>query len=626
MRKVLLLAAVLGLVVASAVGGSGPTAGAQTELMSNRFAPSGVVDVDSAEVGATVALAQIGATAAPVPPSPFGTSGCSDGSTSNVRVNQECTNQSVLALLGRGQSQNETAVAVNPTNPDNILVGQNDYRRGDATCGVDFSLNGGRKWGSGLIPVGFTAPGFTAPRHYWDAGGDPAVGFDSDGYAYYACLAFNRGVTSDLGGDASGIFVFRSADGGASWSFSGNPVTQTDGTGGDGIGLEDKEWMAIDISATSPFQNRVYVTWTRYNFEFTTAHIYESHSADHGITWSAPKAISGISEELCPFSFGGGAAGDCDANQFSNVFTSPSGDVFVVFQNFNNCPGGQGDPCEGDPTDNHNQMLLVKSTDGGETWSAPVKVADFFDLPDCFEYTGHDAGRACVPTAPLTDVSIFRATNYPTGVAVTDDEIVVDFGSYINPNSNPDLGNCAPAGLSQFFLNLYDGVGDVGGCNNDILRSVSTDGGASFTGTTTPPQDLPAVSDESHGQVADQFWQYSALNPRTGKVLTAYYDRRYGDDQATGFIDISILLSNGNHRRVTNRSMPPSNEFPSTNGYSLFVGDYMQLAVGPDGIAYPVWTDTRNPIFTFDPTGDARVPVFAGYGGDAYIRAIRDHG
>ena len=160
------------------------------------------------------------------------------------------------------------------------------------------------------------------------------------------------------------------------------------------------------------------------------------------------------------------------------MFTSPNGTVYVAFQNFNNAVDAGGD--------NHNQVLIVKSTDGGTTWSAPVKVADFYDLPDCFAFTGFDQFRSCVPTAPLSGTSIFRATNYPSGAATDDDTVVIDFGSYINPHSNPTLGNCTPDGFSATTgLNLYVGVGEVGGCNNDILRSVSTDGGSSFTGTTT---------------------------------------------------------------------------------------------------------------------------------------------
>ena len=465
----------------------------------------------------------------------------------NVRANQECTNVSRFDLLGRGQSQNETVACRQPTIPTTCCSAQNDYRNGDGSCGFDYSLDGGEHFGDGLLPESFTAPGFVAPRHYWDASGDPVVAFDSEGYAYYACLQFNRGVTSDLGGDHSGIFVYRSANGGASWTFPGDPVVQDDGLGE--VGLNDKEWMTVDTSQDSPFQDRVYVAWSRYSADFSAAVINESHSSDHGVTWSAPQEISGFDADLCPINFGGPPPGTCDANQFSNVFTSPNGTVFVVFQNFNNALADGGD--------NHNQILLVKSERRGATWSDPVKVADFYDLPDCVEYTGFDSGRACVPTAPLSGTSIFRATNYPSGVAVDDENVVVDFASYINPHSNPDLGNCTP-----------DGVHAASGSTPTRASAIRVDAtttscaaspptrGSTFTGTTTPPAELEAVSND--GDVpTDQWWQWTALNPKSGGVVTAYYDRRYGDCQAAGCMDITLRRSNGSFARVTNESMPP---------------------------------------------------------------------
>ncbi|MGZ5430667.1 MAG: sialidase family protein [Thermoanaerobaculia bacterium] len=633
MRRIVLLALGLTLLVPLAGAGGPSSVQAAGDPMTNRFAPSSIwssedLATQSAPAAARSAAASTSGTPAALTPSPR-TYGCSDVDWNNVRANQECTNVSRLDLLGRGQSQNETAAAVNPTDPRNVLFGQNDYRNGDGSCGFDYSLNGGRTFGDGLIPESFSAPGFTAPRHYWDASGDPVVAFDSAGNAYFACLQFNRGATSDTPSDASGIFVYRSADGGASWTFPGDPVTLAQGTEAEDIGFEDKEWMTVDASTTSAFQDRVYVTWSRFSFDFSSAVIMESHSEDHGVTWSAPQAISGFDADLCPINFSGADPGTCDANQFSNVFTSPNGTVYVAYQNFNNCSPAAGPPCAADPGDlgNHNQILLVQSTDGGVTWTSPVKVADFYDLPDCFAYTGQDFGRSCVPTSPLSDVSIFRATNYPSGAAPTDDEVVIDFGSYINPHSNATLGNCVPAGFSgDTGLNLYDGVGEPNGCNNDILRSVSTDAGATFTGTTTPVDDLEVVSREFH-TFADQFWQWSATNPRTGKVLTAFYDRKYGSCLATGCMDISMRLSSGREVRVTNASMPPPNDFAAPNGYSTFFGDYMGLAVGTDGVAHPVWTDSRNPMFGYDPaSADPRVPVFSGFGGDIYTAAIRDSG
>jgi hypothetical protein len=52
------------------------------------------------------------------------------------------------------------------------------------------------------------------------------------------------------------------------------------------------------------------------------------------------------------------------------------------------------------------------------------------------------------------------------------------------------------------------------------------------------------------------------------------------------------------------------------------VGDYMGVAVGADGVAHPVWTDTRNPIFSPSTGDDVRELVPAGQGTDIYTRAL----
>ena len=621
MRRKIVGVVALAAAVMFLSGGLFQPAGADVYTMANRFAPSGTVTVDPLSTPQVLASAsaQIAAAAAAIVPS-IRSGGCSDHSVTNVRANQECTNQSAPGFFGRGQSQNETAVAVNPTNPRNILISQNDYRFSDGRCGINWSMDGGRTWGSQLAPQGFSAPGFAAPRHYWDAGGDTSVGFDSSGEAYLMCQQFNRGGTSDLGGDGSAFLLFRSADGGASWSFPGSIVAESDGTGADGIGLLDKEYMTIDTNAKSPFKDRIYVTWTQYSPDFTSAPIYLAFSDDHGETWNNVGGISGSSVDLCPINLSGAPAGTCDNNQFSDPFVGPDGNLYVVFVNFNNCAGAFGPPCTGPLNDNHNQVLMVKSTDGGATFGAPVKVADFYDLPDCATYTGFDFGRSCVPTQPLSGTSIFRAANYPSGVAFGNDAIEVDFGSYLNQHSNPRLGNCSPAGVSpDTFLDLYDGVGSTGGCNNDIVRSVSLDGGASFSGTSTPVWSLPSVPAPS--PLTDQWFQWTAKT--NFAAIVSFYDRSYGDAESSGFMDFTLTRIGGSPIRLTDVSMPPSNEFPDVNGYSLFMGDYTGIAMGSDGKAHPAWEDTRNPIFTFDTSGDARVLIPAGFGGDIYTRSLQ---
>jgi len=234
--------------------------------------------------------------------------------------------------------------------------------------------------------------------------------------------------------------------------------------------------------------------------------------------------------------------GRCNQNQDSQPFTAPDGTLYIVYNNFNNTATG---------TDNRNQVLLARSTDGGETFSAPVKVADYYELPDCDTYqgAGADPGRACVPETGTSSNSVFRATNYPIGGVdpTNPNRVVVTFGSYINRDSNEHRG-CTPAGFAADGINIYTGV-KTGGCNNDILYSVSTDRAGSFSGTVIDPRQLPVVTDGAKQSSTDQFWQ-AATFTTDGILVASYYDRSYRDDNATGYSDITVSASHETTRRT----------------------------------------------------------------------------
>jgi hypothetical protein len=252
-------------------------------------------------------------------------------------------------------------------------------------------------------------------------------------------------------------------------------------------------------------------------------------------------------------------------------------------------------------------MLLVKSTDGGVSFSAPVKVADYYDLPDCLTYQGQDPGRACVPEKGSSANSFFRATNYPSGAVDPTNKmrIVVAFGSYIGPHSNAGNG-CVPAGFSgSTGLNLFTGVKTSGACKNDILVSVSTNGGTSFTGTTTDPRMLPSAAPTAAQAKADQWFQWLAFT-KNGGLAISYYDRQYGNDETTGFSDVSVFASSGSShfgvRRATSSSLPPPTQFSG-----VFWGDYAGLTALDK--AHPIWSDTRAPeLFLCPGTGAVGVP------------------
>ena len=387
------------------------------------------------------------------------TGNCEQNSHGNVRVNTACTNYADAALNGRSMAQNETAIAINPVNPFNLVASANDYSHGDGNCGAYYSTSGGfngtgrsRPWGSSTARRSTPASGNA--RQYWQAGSDTDVAYDSKGTAFLQCQVFNRGAGTTQDPDvSSGVVIFRSANGGASWDFPGRVALSSyepNSGSPNGVILEDKPLFTIDNHKGSPFQDRIYVTWT----SFTTdggAYIWEVSSSDGGETWTPRKAISGDST-LCNQTFGVPTPhGSCNENQFSDPFVGPDGALYVTFANFNNAVTG---------SDNRNQMLMVKSTDGGATFSAPVKVGDYYDLPDCATYTGQDAGRACVVNKGTTKTSVFRATNYPSGAVdpTNASHIVINFGSYINRNSNESTG-CTAAGFSGFGINLFTGAG-----------------------------------------------------------------------------------------------------------------------------------------------------------------------
>src|SRR5947199_3752892 len=88
--------------------------------------------------------------------SPRGSDACPTNQSSNIKVNQNCLNLSDADLQGRGQAQNEESIQVNPNNTNQVVASYNDYRRGDGTCGVSFSRDGGRVWNDSTIPNNFT--------------------------------------------------------------------------------------------------------------------------------------------------------------------------------------------------------------------------------------------------------------------------------------------------------------------------------------------------------------------------------------------------------------------------------------------------------------------------------------
>jgi hypothetical protein len=97
------------------------------------------------------------------------------------------------------------------------------------------------------------------------------VAFDSQGHVYYAGLGFDRTAPPNTVAVNKGTF---DSGGNLTWSQPTfiNPTTAPST-------INDKEWIAVDANPSSPFRDRVYVTWTRFIFNphnGSTRHCHQS--------------------------------------------------------------------------------------------------------------------------------------------------------------------------------------------------------------------------------------------------------------------------------------------------------------------------------------------------------------
>jgi BNR/Asp-box repeat protein len=282
-------------------------------------------------------------------------------------------------------TQIEPDIAVSPVDP-NVVVATFQQGRfpdgGSVDPGFATSTDGGRTWSTGNLP-GLT----TSVGGRFDRASDPAVTFGPDGAAYITTLPF------DAADCFNGIFVSRSDDGGLTWN---DPVLAQ----ADCASFDDKNWIAADAFAASPFTGRIYIAWDRSAGGLVPEVL--RYSDDRGETWSPLITISSGTDGIGVI-----------------PLVQPNGHVTAVYQNLDNgfvvsqtstdggdhwgpkvniglfqgteppdmrtggLPTATVDPVTGYlyagwqdarfRSDGFNDILLWRSTDGGASWTGPVK-------------------------------------------------------------------------------------------------------------------------------------------------------------------------------------------------------------------------------------------------------------
>jgi hypothetical protein len=340
----------------------------------------------------------------------------------------------------------------------------------------------------------------------------------STGFAYHgklACLALNCSQTQAL--------VRRSEDGGMTW---------TDCEGRPGIQFsEDREWIVVDNTPTSPCYGTIYATWHNLNSEKV------SRSQDNCATWSNPQSITAPFNAITP-----------------DLAVGANGTAFVVWSNYNN-----------------RTLRLARSTNCGQNWT-----------PYGGTYLGPNNGAnasGSVPAQCLRNaknearVDVDRSPDSPFF-----GRVYVAMFTYNQQCSTQSNWNC-----TTWQANWTNS------CNFDVYLTYSDDDGL----TWSAPVNLTEADgnnvdhflgmlrvDPADGSVYLAY-HMSRLNPveAADRQTTHFYMTRSIDGGQTWQPPVQVSSLESNQRE------PGGNVFER--------GDYQGMAVNA-GVAWPVWVDRRN--------------------------------
>lgn len=451
---------------------------------------------------------------------------------------------------------NEPHIVVDPIAPGHMIASSNDY----GSCCDQFytTLDNAATWTTGNM----------SRNNPMQTGSDPVTVFDrKHGTAIHSSLNFSFQLPT---GEAcrGDVVASVSEDGGITWL---PPVVVESGVGCDQSNeqlFNDKEWIVTDNTPASPYYGRTYLTWTKYfsvRGQYQSSPIFESHSDDGGKHWTKGREISGSNASLCTFQVSG-SAGQCDEDQFSVPTVAPDGTVYVAFQNEQN--EALWKPNDNDFFDD--QYLLVKSTDGGVTWSSPAFVV------------GLEDGSA----------------DYPTNV--NGRQTLTGYQLRVNSAGNI-VASPWDGKLYLVFADNRNGVHDSASpvTNTDVFLMVSSNGGATWSS--------PMPVDSGGG---DQWFPWVDVNPTNGTIGILYNDR----GSVNGALYVASVAEGTPGVFVkTTVSVTPSDPTQSRFFQSgatgcancaTFNGDYINIAYGSDGKANMVWTDMSAP-------SEDRVDLFA---------------
>ncbi len=296
--------------------------------------------------------------------------------------------------LGGVPIQTEPHIAVDPLDPEHLVVGVIDYNAPGVVSYV--SIDGGASW-DGPFQQRYIESDL-------GSGGDPVVAFDRNGRVYMASISIGFEAFKIRGNPleeiVSSIAISASDDGGYIWGKTVSSarskvvlnISAADQTGVIGtiaLGFLDKPWMSIGPDTNDPSKDAIYLSYTHFVQRYSVISVLGGgiiafqnpvvdttielvKSVDGGKTWSSPVKVSptvtqvlGANRESEQF------ADTSRVVQGSQPAVTPDGAVYV----------GWIDSTDDEAFRGIAQIWVAKSTDGGRTFSKPTKASEFLE-PD----------------------------------------------------------------------------------------------------------------------------------------------------------------------------------------------------------------------------------------------------
>jgi hypothetical protein len=424
--------------------------------------------------------------------------------------------------------QDEPGVALNLEDPMNAVAAANDYT-GDGFW-IGYTTDGGQTWTSQ----------WKDPKFSFDGGrcfaSDPTVAYSLRDHAFYMGTLCYFSTTP-----ASEIHVWKSTDGGATWTPSTKAAVvvtnhRSDGTI-DASVFNDKELMAVDNEPTSAHYGRIYVTYTKFHMIGGSFARSDYCPIQAAYTDSIPTANPSTSvwqhTPIVPDDPGGNGRG-ASANQFSTPVVDEDGGLDVGFVS---------EDCN---TSYDRALLFARSTDGGASFGNVVRV----DHPGQWVDNSN------------------RNDNLPGK------------GDVRFPGT---IGFAYDATLDRLIMLAQNAIAD----SSSISAHVSDDFGETWASAT-----WVSVSASGGPARGDQFFPAVGVDS-AGTYFAIWQDTR--NDRNDHRIETFQGMSTDGGVTWTNQLISTASFDPRQSFFTCgcFIGDYNQIAVS-DEVIYPTWTDGRN--------------------------------